>query len=673
MIGNIVLFAALALLPVAGFAAVPLEDFARHLQFISVEISPAGDYLAATSVVDDKRVLSLIHLADMKGVNVRPRDSMELADFWWAAPHRLMYSVGEKIGGLAPPVSTGELYAVNADGGSQTELFGFRASGGMGIATHIAHAQSTIAYGIPIDRLRGDPGHALIASYAINGAGSFGERRQSSIGVFPDALKIDLDSGKTAPVTTSPLRSARFLTDYEGAVRFAWGEDEHQMTQVWYRAADGGDWRKVFDEGQDHRRVNPMAFNRKQDAVYFACGGRHNVGGICLWNIADGTMKTLWSGNVVGPDSLVRTFDDRDVFAIRSMPGRGAVTLIDKTAPEAQLLIAMMQQFPGEDVSFVSHSDDGSKVVVLVESGADPGQFYLYDARTHKLAFLVDRAPWIKPEQMAKVQPVEFKARDGLALHGYLTRPPGQDQAKNLPLVVLVHGGPYGVRDRWEFDPYVQMLASRGYAVLQVNYRGSGGYGEAFVHAGFRQWGGSMQDDVTDATRWAIAQGVADPGRICIFGGSYGGYAALEGAVKEPDLYRCTIGYVGVYDLRLMYTRGDIPQFVFGKNYLETRLGTDEDDLWNRSPIAHLDKLKARVMLIVGGQDHRVPPVQGERLHGELEKRHIAHEWLYQRTEAHGFYNEEHLTRMFEQVIGFLDHNIGKDVVAASATAKATP
>jgi dipeptidyl aminopeptidase/acylaminoacyl peptidase len=208
------------------------------------------------------------------------------------------------------------------------------------------------------------------------------------------------------------------------------------------------------------------------------------------------------------------------------------------------------------------------------------------------------------------------------------------------------------------------MLASRGYAVLQVNFRGSGGYGNAFVHMGYGEWGAKMQDDVTDATRWAIGEGIADPKRICIFGASYGGYAALRGATREPDLYRCAIGYVGVYDLRLMYTRGDIPQSTYGDNYLKMVLGEDESVLWDRSPIAHLDRLKAKVMLIVGGEDKRVPPVQGEHLHDALDRAHVRHEWIYERTEGHGFYDERHRTQLLEKIAAFLDANIGPNASA---------
>jgi dipeptidyl aminopeptidase/acylaminoacyl peptidase len=649
----------------AAHGEVPLADFAWHEQFRDVKISPQGDYLAASAVIDGKTVLSLIHLADMKGVNVRLREDRELAEFWWVAPHRVMYTIGESIGELEAPVATGELYAVNADGTGSGIIFGAR----MGVqgATHIKHGVSEFAYGELVDPLLDDPKEALIVSYPVNGARLGYMRTSSDTGVFPQVLRLDLVNGATTPVTTSPLRNARFLTDNDGVVRFAFGVDVDQAMKVWYRAGDGKPWEPVFDENKDHQHVRPMAFDRKQDTVYFSCGGTHGVGGVCRWDIATRKLATLWSGTETGVEELVPTFDSKDVFAIRSMPGRAATTLIDKDAPESKLLVSLMQQFPGEDVRITSHTRDGKKAIVQVASDTDPGQFFLYDEAARKLTFVLAQRPWIKPEQMARMEPVELKARDGLPLHGYLTRPPGKDDAKKLPLIVFVHGGPYFVRDRWEFDSYVQALASRGYAVLQVNYRGSGGYGIGFVHAGFRQWGGAMQDDVTDATRWAISQGIADPSRICIFGGSYGGYAALEGAVKEPDLYRCAIGYVGVYDLRLMYSRGDIPQSMFGENYLKQVLGEDESVLWDRSPIAHLDRLKAKVMLIVGGADRRVPPVQGENLHSALDKSHVGHEWLYRRTEGHGFYDEGNIADLLTKVAAFLDANLGPNASSAGA------
>ena len=432
-------------------AEVPLSDFAKHEQFRDVKISPEGDYLAASAVVDGKTILSLIRLSDMQGVNLRPRADSELAQFWWVAPHRVMYTVGESLGELEAPVATGELYAVNADGSGAALIFGQRL-GGQG-STHIAHGVGRLAYGELIDPLLDDPKQALIASYPANGANLGYTRSASANGVFPEVLRIDLFNGATNPVTTSPLRNARFLTDNEGVVRFAFGADADQAVKVWYRAGDGKPWEEVFDENKDHFEVTPMAFDRKEDAVYFDCGGEHNVGGLCRWDIATRKLSTLWSGTESGIDGLVQTFDDKDVVAIRTMPGRTATTLLDKNAPEAKLLVSLMQQFPSEDVHITSHTRDGKKAVVLISSDTDPGQFFLYEEGSRKLTFLLARRPWIKPEQMASMEPITLKARDGLLLHGYLTRPPGKNDAKNLPLVVFVHGGPYYIRDRWAYDP----------------------------------------------------------------------------------------------------------------------------------------------------------------------------------------------------------------------------
>src|SRR5690606_20621322 len=304
-------------------------------------------------------------------------------------------------------------------------------------------------------------------------------------------------------------------------------------------------------------------------------------------------------------------------------------------------------------------SKDGKRVIVVVDSDRNPGAYYLYDEDTKKLTFLMARAPWVEPEKMASMEPFSIKARDGTPLHGYLTRPAGNEEATNLPMVVSVHGGPYEIKDTWNYDSDVQAMASPGYAVLQVNFRGSGGYGHDFVKAGYGEWGAKMQDDVTDATRWAVEQGVADPKRICIFGGSYGGYAALQGAVREPDLYQCAIGYVGVYDLQLMKTRGDIPQSLYGDGYLDKVLGKDDKVLAQRSPINNIARIKAEAMLVVGGEDKRVPPVHGQNLRNALLKRGKSVEWLYQPSEGHGFFLEKNRTELYEKLIAFLDKNIG--------------
>jgi dipeptidyl aminopeptidase/acylaminoacyl peptidase len=292
-----------------------------------------------------------------------------------------------------------------------------------------------------------------------------------------------------------------------------------------------------------------------------------------------------------------------------------------------------------------------------VHSDRNPGSYYIYNAKTHKVQFLFNAMNGIDPDQMAAMKPVTFKARDGLLIHGYLTLPNGQ--SKNLPLIIHPHGGPFGIRDEWGFDPEVQFLAYHGYAVLQVNYRGSGGYGMAFQQAGYQQWGGKMQDDLTDATEWAIKQGIADPKRICIYGASYGGYATLEGVVKEPDLYKCGIGYAGVYDLTLLrdsannlQRRGLIP-------FMKRTLGDDETELKAHSPVFHVKAIKADLMLAHGGADHTVDIAHANELRAALDKIGKHYEWLYYPNEGHGFYKTDHRVVFYNDLLNFLNQEIG--------------
>lgn len=653
----------------AEAAEIPVADFARQGQYQSVKLSPDGDHLAASALVNGQVVLELISTADMRPRALRPREGDDIGEFWWVAPDRLMYTEHTRVGAIDRPIPTGELFSIKSDGSGTALLFGVRA-GGSGAdsqtATLIKKQSADMAIGDLIAPLRDDPQHALIESLALNGP----QHSMSALGAYPEAFKIDLRDGKKTLITTSPLRDAQFIADHKGAIRFAWGTDVDQYRKVWYRDDTGGDWQLVHDESKQHERFSPVMFDRTNAGVYVICDGANHVGGVCRWDAAARRQDVLWSATDSADIALVPTFDELDAFAIRTMPGRPAVTLLDKNAPEAAVLMAMMKELPGEDIVFTSASHDGKKVVFLAHADADPGVYYLYDADKKKLVQLFENRPWIKPEQMASMEPVALKARDGQALHGYLTRPAGKGDAKQLPMVVLVHGGPYGIHDRWEFDPEVQLLASRGYAVLQVNYRGSGGYGDAFLRAGYREWGGKMQDDVTDATRWAIEQRIADSTRICIVGGSYGGYAAMEGVVKEPDLYRCAIASSGIYDLPMMYSRGPTQQFLFGENFLKMVLGEDHDQLVARSPIALLDRLRAQVMLVVGGADPIVPPVQGENLHNALLKRKIEHEWVYERTEGHGFFTEAHVAQLYERELTFLDRNIGEHR-GAGATAAA--
>jgi dipeptidyl aminopeptidase/acylaminoacyl peptidase len=636
--------------------SVPMSDLARRMQYDAVKISPDGKYLAATAVVRGHAVLALIRLADKKGRLVRPREEDSVTDFWWASPTRVVYAVGTRVGGYDAPLPTGELYAVNAEGGDSTMLYGIR-SGGMNTGSLIEQVVSTRGTAHFIASIPDDPNHILVSTSSWDAVGKKGIKATAS--------RMDVRTGILRKLTDAPIRNANFLADHKGRIRFAWAEDDNGAIQVFHHPTDGGDWRAMPE--MRSRRSVPVAFNSDDSAVYFACGGEAGGFGICRWTDSQPVLQELWTNPSVEADSLMKGLAEDDIAGVTFMDGRASIVPFDMRSPAAQALVALMKQFPGESVQFVSGTRDGHLSVVLVEADADPGTFYLFDSTTRTLTPLLQRASWINPQAMAAKQPFEFAARDGMKLQGYVSYPPGHEHDKHLPTIMVVHGGPFFVRDRWEYDPDVQALATHGYAVVQVNFRGSGGYGYDFEKAGWREWGGRMQDDVTDATRWAIAQGIADPQRLCIYGASYGGYAALEGAVKEPDLYKCAIGYVGVYDLPLMYWRGDTHESTSGENYLKRQMGDDMAELARRSPVNQLDALKAKVMLVVGGQDERVPPIQGISLHEALLKRKVAHVWLEKPKEMHGFYDEGNIGELYTKMLDFIGSSIGPGVTGSSA------
>jgi acylaminoacyl-peptidase len=296
--------------------------------------------------------------------------------------------------------------------------------------------------------------------------------------------------------------------------------------------------------------------------------------------------------------------------------------------------------------------------ILSVRSANHPVEFYIYDIKNKQLSYLLNASPWLKAEQLAQTQAIFYKSRDGLDIHAILTLPDNKE-AKNLPLIMLPHGGPHGPRDYLDYDSDAKVLAQHGYAVLQPNFRGSGGFGRSFLQAGYQNWGTTMIDDMTDGVLHLVKEGIVDQNRVCAYGGSYGGYAALMSAVREPDLYKCTVGFVGVFDLNLMYTDGDIPQRKSGINYLEMAIGRDQQRLDAQSPIKHLDKLKAPVFIIHGKEDQRVPIIHADRLRAELEKRNHPFEWLVKEKEGHGFYKPENNVERWEKMLAFFDKYIG--------------
>ena len=324
----------------------------------------------------------------------------------------------------------------------------------------------------------------------------------------------------------------------------------------------------------------------------------------------------------------------------------------------AQTHASLLATFPGKDVLVTDSSRDDSRLVIVVESDTDSGEYYVYDRKAVQLIPVGRRFPNLDPEKMAAMTPMQYAARDGLLIHGFLTRPPGAGD-RATPLIILPHGGPFGIRDEWGFDPETQFLANRGYSVLQVNYRGSGGYGSNFLKAGRCQWGLKMQDDLADAVKWAVDKGYADPKRVAIYGGSYGGYAALAGLVWTPDLYKCGVNIAGVTDLRYVAKpiKGRI-QGAFSRAYAENWIGRNPKDLHDRSPVNFVANIKAPSLHAYGENDPRVDILNWRDLESKLKKFKKPYEVFRETDEGHGFKNESARVNLYKAIDAFLDKHL---------------
>jgi dipeptidyl aminopeptidase/acylaminoacyl peptidase len=312
------------------------------------------------------------------------------------------------------------------------------------------------------------------------------------------------------------------------------------------------------------------------------------------------------------------------------------------------------ERLSGYEVSVASMSRDENKVLVRTYSDKSRGSYYFYNQLNGDFKKLVNVSPWLNEEHLVDMKPITYTSRDGLIIHGYLTLP-RTETLRNLPVVVNPHGGPWA-RDVWGFNPEVQFLANRGYAVLQVNFRGSTGYGKKFWKAGFKQWGRKMQDDITDGVNYLIREGIADPNRIAIYGGSYGGYAVLAGLTFTPHMYAAGIDYVGVSNIFTLLETIP-PYWEQGRQMLYEMIGDPEKDrelLQGVSPVFHADQIRAPLLVAQGANDPRVKKAESDQIVEALRKRGVDVQYIIKENEGHGFRNEENRFDLYREMEKFL-------------------
>ncbi|MFC5740272.1 alpha/beta hydrolase family protein [Dyella tabacisoli] len=639
------------LLPTAAIAAadlIPVEDFARHAQLSMPRLSPSGEYLAVR--MDDNangdHALAVYRVSDMLASNMeRPLMMLRLPKYElpvntiWVSPTRLIVEKGKQFGSIDIPMYTGEIVATDIDGKNQDYLYGYDGTAGKRAGTRARDRGFGSVAGLP------EPTN----DHFYLGVHLWGNDQSSSL--------YDVDATKNTRHLIGDIGVARmrFMVGADGQAHYAYGENNDYDYVVYHR--EGNAWAKL-DTRHTGKTFAPISFTPDHQRIYALQSDAGGPSTLIEQDEQGGQRRTLAKDDFGSISHLQWTPLPLQPFAATTATGLPKLIYFDTNQPAAKLHMALSQKFPGL-VSFINYSEDGKQLLFSVSSDREPGTYYLIDTTHFKVSKLFAGAPWIDPAKMAERRPLRFKASDGLELEAILTLPPGRNES-NLPMVLLPHGGPHGIEDNWFYDNDAQFLANRGYLVLQVNYRGSGGRGGNFKEAGYLKWGTRVQQDLIDGVKWAISENYADPKRICVFGASFGGYSAMMTTIRAPELFKCAVGYAGIYDLAMMYKKGDIGDNKFGRSYLNTVIGKDDADLAANSPVKLADKINIPVLLIHGEDDQRAPFAQAKAMRAALEAAHKPYEWLSKPGEGHGFYDEKNNVEFFNTLQTFLAKHIGE-------------
>jgi len=617
---------------------------AKPAQMFDMTISPDGQHLAARYNLNNRAILVFLDAKTLKTVgSTRLESGNEVGSYKWVNAKRVVFKIMDHEPWEKEPRYYGELFATDIDGRNQELLFGYRA-GEQQTGSRLKKKQAKQAWAEFIDARADENNQILIKATPMSDSG---ER-------FPEVLQLNVQNGLTKSLGRVPSSFAHVLPDSKGKPRIASGSSSKDETEVWLRD-NNHQWQKV-PANQYGGTFTPVALSADDRQLYVFDNYQSDHTALFSLDLATGSYKKVLSEAGFDLSVPLRTVDNRAVFGVKSFGTKPTYQLLTSQYPEAQLFKDLLQSFPGEDIVITSKSDDAKKWVVYVHSDVNPGTYYLYDAEQQGLIKLTDEQPALAGLQLQGQQPIEVPTKDGYLLHGYLTTSAKASAEK--PMVVLVHGGPHYVRDTWGFDSEVQLLAQSGYNVLQVNYRGSGGYGVKHQQAGYRQWGSLIQQDINTATRWAIDKGHANAGNICIMGGSFGAYSALQAPMLAPDLYRCAIATAGIYDLKLLFDKGDVAVRDTGQAYLQQVLGSDEAELTRYSPVYQAASYQPALLLMHGKNDRRAPYAHAEALRKALDKAGKSYQWHLFDDETHGFYDEQNRALYFRKVQQFLQQHL---------------
>lgn len=475
--------------------------------------------------------------------------------------------------------------------------------------------------------------------------------------VFHDVYAIDLRTGKRKLVYKNEIGAVGFIADHKLRIRIAQKFQPGGGMAVLYRKTPRAEFEPLVTwKPEDTFSSSAAGFTRNNRGLYLLSSAGANTAELRVINVRNGKVRTLAEDPTASVSGLMIHPRTYEVQAVNFERARADWEILD---PSIEDDFAALAKLHDGDFDVVSRDNRDRTWLVSYAVDDGPVAYYTYDRRKKSGELLFVHRPELSELALAEMKPISYKARDGLTIHGYLTLPVGV-KAKALPAVIVPHGGPW-YRDTWGYRPMPQWLANRGYAVLQMNFRGSTGYGKKFLNAANREWGGAMQDDITDGTRWLIEKGIADPDRICIMGGSYGGYATLMGLAKEPDLYACGVDIVGVANL-ITWLNNIPPYWRPFAEILHRRVGHPEKDvefLKSRSPLFLVENIDDPLLIGQGKNDPRVPRGESIQMRDALQEAGKEVVYMEFEDEGHGFAKPENRLEFFAAAESFLAKHIG--------------
>ncbi len=598
---------------------IPLRDFFRNPERTAYQISPSGGSIAFLGPYENRLNIWVQSARGGEARRITAVTERDITAYFWKSDKHILFF--QDSGGD----ENFHVFSADPDGDNICDL------------TPFAGVQVRL-----VDDLHDHPNEIIVA---------LNQRKKE---IF-DAYRLNVETGELACIAENPGTIDHWVTDHEGKIRAATTTDGVNASLL-YRDSPEQAWRTILTT-TFRESFNPQFFTFDNRRLYGVSNlGRDKLAAIEL------DLDTGREVQVLAENSQV------DISVLNYSRKRKVLTLAIFTnwkteriffdQPTQALYQELEGRLPGYEVVVISADDDETVFVVRTFSDRSLGAFYLYDSQSGALTKLADRAPWLPEDQLAEMKPIEYQARDGLTIHGYLTLPAGREP-KRLPVVINPHGGPWH-RDSWTFSPEVQFLVNRGFAVMQMNFRGSTGYGRKFWEAGFKEWGGKMQDDITDGVYWLIQQGLADSERVAIYGASYGGYAVLEGLVKTPDLYAAGVDYVGVSNLFTFFKT--IPPY--WAPYLEMMYEMvghpekDKDWFQQHSPALNAEKIRRPLLVAQGAKDPRVNINESNQIVEALRRRGVEVEYIVKENEGHGFQNEENRFEFYEIMEKFLQTHL---------------